>query len=115
MKKFALLTLVVLGCGGGSGVSDSKKLADLSTDEAKDLCEELADGFPERTVDCSGVMITIGFNKAECATDSEPAPSSCTATAGDARDCADAMSALTDDQICTSDSLPAACAPLQDC
>lgn len=98
----------------GSGVSDSKKLTDLSADEAKDLCEELADGFPERSVDCSGVMITIGFDKSECASASE-APASCTATAGDARDCADAMSALTDEQICTSEDLPAACAPLQDC
>jgi hypothetical protein len=103
-----------MGCGG-DGVSDSKKLTDLSTQETKDVCEELAADFPERTVNCSGTMITIGYNKAECAGNTEPAPATCTATVGDVRDCADALFSLSDDQICTTDELPAACAPLNDC
>jgi hypothetical protein len=115
MKKLVFLSLVLMACGGGSGVDDSKKLSDLSADESKDLCEELADSFPEKTVDCDGQMITIGYDKADCAGTIEPPPASCTATAGDVRDCADALSALSDEQVCTATDLPAACAAISDC
>ena len=115
MKKLFFLAVVLMGCGGGGGVDDSKKLSDLSADEAQDLCSEFVDDFPERTVDCSGTMITIGYTAAECADAGEPAPTTCTATVGDARACADATFSLSDDEICNAETLPAACAALQDC
>ena len=116
MKKLMLLAVVLVGCGGDDGVSDSKRLSDLTQAEAQSVCEDLADDFPERSVNCMGTTITIGFNKSECAADStEPTPATCTATVGDARDCADAFYGLTDDQICTTETLPAACAPLEEC
>lgn len=116
MKKLILLAAVSLvGCGGG-GPSDSERLSDLSQSEAQELCEELADDYPERTVTCEGFTLTIGFNKADCAADSaEPTPATCTLTVGDARDCADALFGLSDMQICTSDTLPPACAGIDEC
>lgn len=117
MKKLMLLAAVLVGCGGG--VSDSKKLSDLTAAEAKEACEEMADDYPERTVTCESggqtFTLTLGIDKADCATDSEPAPATCTATVGDARDCYDAFYSLTDAEICSSDSEPAACAKLEGC
>jgi hypothetical protein len=114
MKKLFLLATVLMGCGG-DGVSDSKKLTDLSAAETKDVCNELADDYPERTVNCSGTMITVGYSAADCAMPGDAAPDTCTATVGDVRDCADAIFSLSDEQICTSDALPAACAKLDGC
>ncbi len=99
-------------CGGG--VDDSKKLSDLSTEEAKDVCLDLAADFPERMVTCSGVTITIGLSEAECNTP-DTAPATCTATVGDVRACNKAMYELSDAELCSSQSLPAACAKLEGC
>lgn len=111
MTKYLCLAAFLIGCGG-SGVSDSKKLADLSVSEAKDVCLELADDYPEKTVNCSGTSITIGYTAADCETD-DTTPSTCTATVGDIRDCADAIYSLSDAQFCMQETLPAACAPLE--
>lgn len=112
MTKYLCLAAFLVGCGGG--VSDSKKLAELSVSEAKDVCLELVDDYPEKTVNCNGTMTTVGFTKAEC-DDEGPAPATCTATVGDIRDCTDAFYSLSDAQICMLETLPAACAPLEGC
>jgi hypothetical protein len=114
MKNFLLLSALLIGCGG-DGVSDSKKLSDLTAEEAKDACLEQAADFPERTVDCGdGITLTVGIAEADC-NDAGPADAGCTATVGDARACFDAMYKLTDAQICMAESLPAACAKLEGC
>lgn len=113
MKHFLLASALLIGCGGG--VSDSKKLSDLTAEEAKDACLEAAADFPERTVDCGdGIMLTVGVAEADCNT-AGPADAGCTATVGDARACFDAMYSLSDAQICTAETLPAACAKLEGC
>lgn len=105
--SFATLTLVA--CGGG--IDGGTKLSDLSQGETDDLCQELVDDYPEKTVDCgSGLMVTVGFKSADC-TDNTPPGSSCAATVDDARDC---TAALYEGSNACSDSLPAACARLSD-
>lgn len=105
---FAASTLVACG-----GPSDSTKLNELSDDESKDLCEELVDDNPERTVTCMGVMITVGLSSEDCAQPEDPG-TACEATVGDARDCNSAQAALTEAEICMG-MLPAACARLASC
>jgi hypothetical protein len=113
MKKlFVLATVLFIGCGD-DGVSDSKKLSDLSTAEATDLCKELASDHPPRTVTCGNFMFTLGIDPATC--DGEVPTAACTATAGDARACQDAYDDLTDEQICTNETGPAACQKLTGC
>ena len=107
------LLIAIAGCGD-SGVSDSKKLSDLSTAESKDVCLELASDYPERTVTCGSTTITIGLTSAECNTQDQ-APATCTATVGDARDCTDAIYSQTDAELCADTPLPAACTRLMGC
>lgn len=111
MKHLAWLTALLIACGG-DGVSDSKKLSDLTAAEDKSLCEELAEINPERTVTCSGQAVTVGYSKTDCATAGEPTSDACTATAGDARACAEALAAQTMEQVCADASFPEACAKL---
>ncbi|MEZ4364893.1 MAG: hypothetical protein R2939_01235 [Kofleriaceae bacterium] len=108
----ALLFGMVVACGGDSGPSDSTKVTDLTEDEAHELCDELADSFPEREVTCGDVTITFGINHEECDSDVDSIPPACQATAGDLRDCFAALGALSDAQVCDDTPLPAACAPI---
>lgn len=102
----SVLLAALVGCGG---VDDSKKLSELSTDESKDVCDELADDYPEKTVTCDGVMFTIKVN---C--DGQVASPNCTATVGDARDCSAAL--YVQAEACMIDApLPPACAKLAGC
>ncbi|MFN0249764.1 MAG: hypothetical protein ACKV2T_22975 [Kofleriaceae bacterium] len=94
--------------GGGSDVSSSKKLTDLSTAEQQDLCEELS--F-ERMVTCQGTTITI---RTKNCTDLSPPPASCMATVGDARACVGAQMSATDAELCSGNEL-AACETLIAC
>jgi hypothetical protein len=109
----SVLALSLAACGGDSGVSSSKKLSELTTEEAKDACLELVADFPPRMVTCGDTTITVGTETADC--DGEVAPSSCTATVGDARDCAEAFKNQTDAQLCMDGPLPAACMKLVGC
>ena len=80
---FSALVLSVVACGG---VSDDAKLVELSDDDIADLC---ADSVAE-TKDCgSGVMATRG-GPDQCAAGLKNVPTSCTATAGDLRECNEA-------------------------
>jgi hypothetical protein len=74
------------GGGGGSGVTGSKKLVDLSTDEITSVCEfqvELAG--PARTIDCGGGQTATvgGGSVADCVSsfqDQQTSNPSCMAT-----------------------------------
>lgn len=104
----------VVACGGGP--SDSTKLADLSVSEARDLCEESVDANPLRTITCEGQPVEWGIDPADCAaSDVNEVAAGCTATVGQARDCFDALGALSDAEVCALTSLPAACAAISDC
>jgi hypothetical protein len=114
--SYALLTMMTIAMVGcpKEEVDSSKRLSELSTDEAKDVCFDLVDEFPERMVSCGdGVMITIGGSADDC--DGQVPDGSCTATVGDARDCAEAQKALTDAQLCADGPLPDECVELVGC
>lgn len=123
-KKIAMAVLLCIGgiaaCGGGdggggSGISESKTLISLSDAEVMTLCAFTteADG-PARTVNCpDDLTITVGADTpAECATDIKAlrGRTGCTATVGDAEDCANDIADLTDQQLCSGP--PASCASL---
>lgn len=116
MRNITLSILALAGAVGCGGPSDSDKLSELSLSEAKDLCHEMVDLNPERSVTCNGQTFTVGLNDADCDDDTEAdlPPDSCTATVGDARDCNEAQGDLTEAQIC-SGTLPAACQKLAAC
>jgi hypothetical protein len=96
MRILSLLaTCVLVACGGGgSDVSSSKKLTELTADERQDLCAELT--F-ERELTCDGVTITL--RSSNC-TDLSPPPSTCMATVGDARACFNEQTSSTDAELC---------------
>lgn len=121
-KRIAMAVLLCIGgiaaCGGGdggggSGVSESKMLISLSDAEVMSVCAFTteADGAA-RTVNCpDDVTITVGDDTAaECATGLQAlrGRAGCTATVGNAEDCASAIGDLTDQQLCSG--LPASCA-----
>jgi hypothetical protein len=106
--------VMVVGCGD-EGVSGSKKITELSAAESKDVCQEFAGDYPERTVMCGpDVTFTIGFKDVDC-NNIEPAPATCTATVGDARACNDAIYSMSDAELCGDGPTPPACAKLEDC
>lgn len=115
---FVVAAVLAVGCGG-DGVSDSKKLSEVSASEAKDVCESLIDDYPERVVTCgsgsASIMITIGFSSADCTDTTPPSSTTCSATVGDLRTCQDAIYSQTDAQLCSDSSQPAACAKLEGC
>jgi hypothetical protein len=117
MMKLTIMVVsaaTLLGCGG-SGVSDSKKITELTTEEAKDVCQEMAEDFPEKTVTCEGgLSFKVGIPAAEC-DNPDVAPATCTATVGDARACNEAIYSQSDAELCSDTPLPAACAPLEGC
>lgn len=114
MNKLIWMTVLVIGCGGDSGVPDSKKLSDLTTSESNDLCAELVADYPQRTVTCTGgFTFQIGVPPDSC--DGSTPPPACTATAGDIRDCQEATFALTDAELCADAPPPAACTKLTGC
>jgi hypothetical protein len=109
--SFATLTLI--GCGGG--IDGSTKLSDLSVAEVKDLCNELLDDYPEKTVDCgNGFTVTVGVAASECSDPSE-APATCMGTVEDQRDCISEIYNQSDMETCSDQALPAACTRLQGC
>jgi len=105
---------ISLGACADDGVPDSKKLTELTVAEAKDACLELQADYPERTVTCGTITITIGLTVAEC-NDETPAPAACTATVGDARACNSDLYKQTDAELCADGPLPASCAKLTSC
>jgi len=108
MKHFAWVAALLVGCGGDDGVSDSKRLADLSTSEASDVCNGLVEAYPKRTVQCVGFSFPVGYSADDCL-DQDPAAPACTATVGDLRECAEVMYNKTDEQLCMDEAVPAAC------
>lgn len=123
-----LCTGLALGCGGGSGgggttgIPENTLIADVTPDQAADLCEFFIglQESPERTIDCNGEPTTVGINPedideavAECTAgiQSDVMPG-CPVTVGEAEDCFNALADLTDTdaEICEgTEMLPAAC------
>jgi hypothetical protein len=119
----ALVMFAAFACGGGgggsggSGVPGNTQIADLSPDQEMDMCDFIVDVFgPEREVDCGdGVTITRGGEDFdECIADFADFET-CDLTAGEFEACANAVAALSDQQLCTQDTVPPACAPLFAC
>ena len=116
---FLAVPFAIAACGGGgSGISDSKRMADLSIDEARDLCHEFADDYPVETFTCPGSdqASSRGTDPADCdAADFElGVPAACPATVGQFRSCTDALYSLSDDEFCNLQSIPTECAFLAD-
>ena len=110
----SIVSLSLVACGGDdgdSGLSDSKVIGSLTASESMDLCLELVESFPQRTVDCGGgVTLTVGIDPADC--DDQP-PATCNATVGNFRDCFEAFGNLSDAQVCDDATPPpASCAPV---
>ena len=76
---FSALVIGVVACGG---VGDDAKLAELSDDDITSLCEE----FEPQTKDC-GNGVTVTTDPSQCSASLKNVPTSCEATAGDARAC----------------------------
>ena len=118
MAAFLCTGLAACGGGGGSGVSGSKQLVSLSAAEVTDLCEYFVDlAGAERMVDCGGgLTITIGGGSvSECVIGLQETQGQfpgCTATVGNAESCMEALTDLTDAQLCSDGPLPTACQPL---
>jgi hypothetical protein len=77
---FSALVLGIVACGG---VSDDTKLVELSDDDIADLCSEVA-VIAEK--DCGGGF-KVSNSPEECTAELKNVPTSCEATAGDARTC----------------------------
>ena len=117
MRALSLGSMVaaVLFTACGGGVDGSKKLSELSTAESKDACQEMVEDFPEKTVMCEGgFTLKVGVPASKC-TDAGPAPTTCTATVDDARQCNSDIYNQSDADLCSDKPLPASCAKLEGC
>ncbi len=108
--KFLPLLVLAVGCG----IPDSKKLSDLSEDEATQLCESIepAEFTCDATVSGFEMSYTITLGGDECSTDG--LSSDCEATVGDWRDCDAAWRAELEADACSAD-VPAECDALMAC
>jgi hypothetical protein len=105
--------LVFAACGD-SGVSDSKRLADLTADESRELCLDLAGRFPPRELTCPGETTPrIVFAPPDCET-SDDVPATCTAPVGDFNKCISELYGLSDAELGNPMTPPDACAVVFD-
>jgi hypothetical protein len=82
-----MLLVALVGCGGGS----SGKLADLTDEEAGDLCDYVAEQLGDMTSkDCGDGTRVIALSRAACIAGFRNFPATCDATVADAEACADA-------------------------
>jgi hypothetical protein len=110
-----LTAMALAACGGDDGVDGSKKLSELSVAENKDACLELAEDYPEKTVDCGdGATLTVGLTATEC-NDQQVAPATCTATVDEARACTADIYNQSNADLCMDKPLPASCSKLAEC
>lgn len=114
-RLIPLLAAFFIGCG----LPDDTLMSDLEEGDVEKLCEELASD--ERSVTCTTddyeFTIEIGGSADECVTDNDASYyEGCDVTVGDIRDCDDAWSDLSDEEICGLESgFPAECDPLIEC
>jgi hypothetical protein len=99
----ALLLLVLVGCGGGSGVDNSKLIVDLSDSELDDLCGYILDE-QNGTEECPDDFETID----DCVAYLTSYSDDCTATVRNEEECAEKLG----DDPCSD---PAACHASDDC
>jgi hypothetical protein len=118
MKKLLLVALIV-GCGGGgSGVDGGKAVGTLTAADVMSLCTYFFDTYPLRNVTCSTTDTrTIGEKSVtDCVTALQKSVTDnpqCAATVSQAEDCLGSEYGMTDSQICTAQSIPPECAPLE--
>lgn len=103
------LTLA-LGCSSGR-VTDETRLAALTPDERRELCEEIAEAVPssQQQFTCAAGY-SVSFSPPDVSncgsTQSDTELEGCSASAGDAREC---VEALASDPCGAADSMPDAC------
>lgn len=107
MRNFTILgvsaALVALtACGGGSGVSSSKQLGDLSEDEKSDLCDWMTT-LEVDTSECATTTGTTATTLGQC-TETLGLMGTCDLTVGQVEEC---YNALADDPC--SAALPPEC------
>jgi hypothetical protein len=112
---WAVVFLTAIGCGGGggSGISGSVVLSDLTQEDLVALCEEFADDYPVREITCGTETIEIGVDPAEC--EGEQEAFTCDATVGEFRTCFATLYGLSDEDYCNLTALPAECEPIEPC
>jgi len=124
MKKL-LFVCVIAACGGGSPVSSSVQVKDLSDAEALDECDYLLGEYPQKswtcTIDGQTESGHLGLPADACNASNDQlndVPDTCTATVGDVEDCLDGEYALSQDDICTAlanntaPAIPASCSKI---
>jgi nickel-dependent lactate racemase len=110
-----ILAATFAGCGdGSSSIDPNKKLADLTAEEQKSVCDEIASlqGGYGRSVTCTdGHQETTNANQAECVSGFTIVAQACsTLTVGDVVECSKAQG----QDLCKFPTV-AECAPVRDC
>ncbi len=123
MRAYYLAWACVLPIACSNNNSDAldpaEKLTSLTVGQAVQLCVQLVDEYPRKTVSCPNGSATVGLQAADCVSGSAGSnallnlPASCTATIGDAESCA----AAEYGDPCGSNSLAdaAACSAFLSC
>jgi hypothetical protein len=100
IRRSALLALALAACG----IPDGKALIELDAEELGELCEE----FVARELTCPSEDGEQTWTFGGPCEGASVAPT-CTATAGDYRDCGEAVAEASEAALC--EALPAACDP----
>jgi hypothetical protein len=107
-----MLLLFIVGCGGGSGVDESKRIVDLSESEIDDVCTYvLAEQGGARTEECEdedGNLFTVEFPDFDECVEFLLSYEECDATVRQEEECAEKLG----DNPCDD---PAACRASDDC
>jgi hypothetical protein len=110
----AMLWAFWLSCD--PSVPESKRLADLSVDELRSVCKDLAKDYPPKPVICDGHEIHTGVSETDCSSMNLGSfPQTCQATVGDLRSCSDTNYHLSDAQVCRPTGAPKGCEAIWDC
>jgi hypothetical protein len=125
MSRWLAVGVMMIACGGGSsggrggndagsGLSGGKRIADLTADEVRQICEYSLEQEGEmRTVECpDGTDRTAGGQDVGACIASvdalRPTYDRCGLTVAELERCVDALAAQTDAQIC-ADATPTEC------
>jgi len=110
---------VLAGCGGtGSGLEGTQRLATLTVAEQTQLCQYLADAYPQRTVVCTmsdqrmggAPLVPDCVNGLQSFASANPG---CPATVAQTEACYTTLAAMSDGEVCMPPPIPTVCAPLR--